>query len=68
MTANLRTQFPATEFVRMCNVFCKHMALIRLEKVLEALRTEGAEFEVTVGEQTRRQALLPIKRMLTLVA
>ena len=68
MTANLRTQFPATEFVRMCNVFCKHMAMIRLEKILEALRTEGPEFEVTVGEEMRLLALRPITRMLALVA
>lgn len=68
MTANLRSQFPATEFVRMCNVFCRHMAMIRLEKVVEALRTEGPEFEVTVGEELRLLALRPITRMLALVA
>ncbi|MFQ5719549.1 MAG: quinolinate synthase [Acidobacteriota bacterium] len=68
MAANLRTEFPQTEFVRLCNVFCRHMALIRLDKILAALRTQDPEYEVIIDDSLRRRALQPIRKMLALAA
>jgi quinolinate synthase len=64
MAANLENEFPQTEFIRLCNVFCEHMARIQLEKILEALDSEGPEYRVTLDEDLRRKALRPIQAML----
>jgi quinolinate synthase len=64
MAANLESEFPGTEFVRLCNVFCRHMARIRLEKIRDALATFAPRYQVEVDPALRRRALRPIQRML----
>jgi len=64
MAANLQSEFPQTEFIRQCNVYCQHMRKISLPKILSALETEGEEYEVFVDEEIRKKALIPIQRML----
>ena len=55
-------EFPQTEFIRQCNVYCQHMRKITLPKILAALENE--EPEVFVDEDIRKKALIPIQRML----
>ena len=62
MAANLQLEFPQTEFIRQCNVYCQHMRKITLPKILAALENE--EPEVFVDEEIRKKALVPIQRML----
>src|SRR3989344_3631335 len=62
MAANLQLEFPQTEFIRQCNVYCQHMRKITLPKILAALENE--EPEVFVDEDIRKKALIPIQRML----
>ena len=65
MAANLSMEFPATEFIRQCNVYCQHMRKITLPKILSALETEDVEkHEVFVDEEIRKKALIPIQKML----
>lgn len=65
MAANLESEFPDTEFVKACVVFCSHMRRITLDGILSALETEDpTEHEVTVEESIREKALIPIRRML----
>ena len=69
MASNLAAEFPQTEFVRACLVFCSHMRRIGLDGILSALETEDPEkHEITVDEGVRVRALVPIKRMLELSA
>ena len=65
MAANLQSEFPQTEFIRQCNVYCQHMRKISLPKILSALETEDKDkHEVFVDEEIRKKALIPIQRML----
>jgi quinolinate synthase len=64
MAANLATEFPQVEFVRTCNVFCRHMRRISLEKILHSLEHEV--YEVEVPEPIRRASLGAIQRMLSI--
>ena len=65
MAANLSVEFPQTEFIRQCNVYCQHMRRITLKGILSALETENKEkHEVVVDEEIRKKALIPIQRML----
>ncbi len=66
MAANLEGEYPLTEFVRLCNVFCRHMARIRLERIRDALASLDPAYRVEVDERLRRRALIPIQRMLDL--
>ena len=67
MASNLAAEFPQTEFVRACLIFCSHMRRIGLDGILSALETEDPErHEITVGEEVRGRALVPIERMLEL--
>lgn len=69
MAANLEAEFPQTEFVRACAIFCSHMRRISLDGILSALETEDPErHEITVDEEVRVRALTPIERMLELSA
>ena len=62
MTANMQAEFPQIEFIRTCSVSCQHMARITIDKILETLENEAPE--VTVPEDIRVRALVPIERML----
>ena len=64
MAANLSAEFPQTEFIRQCNVYCQHMRKITLKGILSALETEDKKHEVVVDEEIRKKALIPIQRML----
>jgi len=67
MSANLEGEFPQTEFVRTCQIFCSHMGQITLDGILSALETEDPiKHEVTVDPKVRMRALKPIQRMLAL--
>ena len=66
MAANLESEFPGTEFVRLCNVYCRHMALITLAKIRDALTTMAPSYVVEIQEDLRRRALRPIEKMLAL--
>jgi quinolinate synthase len=66
MAANLESEFPGTEFARLCNVFCEHMARITLTKIRDALTTMAPPYVVEIDEDLRRRALGPIQRMLEL--
>lgn len=67
MASNLAAEFPQTEFVRACLIFCSHMRRIGLDGILSALETEDPErHEITVDEGVRVRALEPIERMLEL--
>jgi quinolinate synthase len=61
MSDNVAVQFPATEFVRPCNL-CPHMKRITLPKILHALesRQHRVEVEPTVAQRARRA----VERML----
>jgi quinolinate synthase len=65
--ATLRGLYPQKEFVVPC-IKCPHMKQITFERTLQALRAIGTEkerlFEVTIEEEIRRKALVPIERML----
>ncbi|MFD2245388.1 quinolinate synthase NadA [Pontibacter ruber] len=65
--ATLRGLYPEKEFVVPC-IKCPHMKQISLQRTLEALRAIGTEaernFEMTIEEEIRRKALVPIERML----
>lgn len=70
MAANLAGEFPETEFVRACAVFCSHMSQITLNGILRALEhldagtAYKAGHEVRLDERTRQRAYQPIERML----
>ena len=67
MAANLEGEFPLTDFVRTCQIYCTHMRRITLDGILSALETEDPEkHEITVDEGIRVRALKPIQRMLEL--
>jgi quinolinate synthase len=66
MAANLESEFPGTEFARLCNVFCEHMARITLTKIRDALTTMAPPYVVEIDEDLRLRALGPIQRMLEL--
>ena len=55
MSDNVAVQFPATEFVRPCNL-CPHMKRISLPKILRALQTmeHRVEVEPAVAGRARR--------------
>ena len=61
MSDNVAVQFPATEFVRPCNL-CPHMKRITLPKILRALQTmeHRVEVEPAVAGRARRA----VERML----
>jgi quinolinate synthase len=61
MADNVAVEFPATEFVRPCNL-CPHMKRITLPKILHALQAMEHRVEVdpAVGERARRA----VERML----
>ncbi|MFN8096430.1 MAG: quinolinate synthase NadA [Vicinamibacteria bacterium] len=61
MSDNVAVQFPATEFVRPCNL-CPHMKRISLPKILRALQTmeHRVEVEPAVAGRARRA----VERML----
>jgi quinolinate synthase len=67
MAANLQQQLSGVEFVRACLVFCQHMQKTTLKGILHALDTEDPELhEVTIDEETRVRALVPIERMISI--
>ena len=69
MAANLEAEFPQTEFIRACLIFCSHMRRIGLDGILSALESEDPErHEITVDEEVRVRALKPVERMLDLSA
>ena len=69
MAANLEGEFPQTEFVRACQVYCSHMRRITIDGILSALETEDPEaHEITVDEDVRIRALGPIRKMLELAS
>lgn len=65
MSANLANEFPSVEFVKTCNIYCQHMRKITIDKILYSLENEV--YEVTVPEDIRQRALVPIERMLAVV-
>lgn len=69
MAANLEGEFPDTEFVKACRIFCQHMRQITIDGILSALETEDPEkHEITVDEEIRKRALIPLNRMLEVKA
>lgn len=69
MAANLAAEFPQTEFIRQCNMYCPHMRMITLDGMLSALETEDPMMhEITVDSQLREKALGPIQKMLSYTA
>ncbi|MFQ5670038.1 MAG: quinolinate synthase [Acidobacteriota bacterium] len=66
MSANLESEYPDTEFIRLCNVFCRHMARVRLERILAALQSFAPEHRVEVHPALRDEARRPIQKMLGL--
>jgi quinolinate synthase len=65
MAANLAAEFPNVDFVKACSVYCPHMRLITLEKILHALENEV--YEVALDETLRIRALTSIENMLRIV-
>jgi len=61
MADNLRVQFPATEFIKPCNL-CPHMQRITLPKIHEALR--DMKHAVEVPPQVAVRARAALERML----
>jgi quinolinate synthase len=57
MADNLRAQFPATEFIKLCNL-CPHMQRITLPKIYEALRDLRHAVEVPAEIAVRARAAL----------
>lgn len=69
MAANLEGEFPDTEFAKACRIFCQHMRQITIDGILSALETEDPEkHEITVDEEIRKRALIPLNRMLEVKA
>lgn len=69
MAANLASEYPDTEFVRACVIFCSHMQQITLNGIRSALESfDSDNFEINVQENTRRAAYEPIRRMLELTS
>lgn len=67
MAANLAGEFPEVEFVRSCQMYCRHMRQLTLDGILSALETEDpVKHEITVEEDVRQAALVPLQRMLEL--
>lgn len=62
MAANLAIEFPTVEFVRSCNIFCRHMQKITLEKIHYSLVHEV--HEVHVDPAIAKKARVAIDRML----
>ena len=61
MADNLRVQFPATEFIKPCNL-CPHMQRITLPKIYEALR--DMKHAVQVPPDVAMRARAALERML----
>jgi quinolinate synthase len=61
MADNVAVEFPATEFVRPCNL-CPHMKRITLPKILHSL--QAMEHEVEVDETVAGRARRAVERML----
>jgi len=61
MADNVAVEFPATEFVRPCNL-CPHMKRITLPKILHAL--QAMEHRVEVDEAVAVRARRAVERML----
>lgn len=69
MAANLESEYPDTEFVKACRIFCQHMRQITIDGILSALETEDPEkHEITVEDEIRERALIPLNRMLEVKA
>lgn len=64
MADNIMAENPEKEMVRMCSVRCPHMNEITLEDTLNALRYN--QWEITVPEDIRVRARVPIERMLAI--
>ena len=62
MGDNLAAEFPHRKLVRACTLRCKHMNYITLEDTLNALKNK--QYQVELDEEIRKQALIPIQRML----
>jgi quinolinate synthase len=65
MAANLEAEFPNVDFVKACSVYCPHMRLITLDKVLYSLENEV--YEVNVDEEIRLKSLKAIENMLKII-
>ena len=65
MSDNVAVEFPATEFVRPCNL-CPHMKRITLDGILHTLQT--MTYEVIVPADVAARAKAPIDRMLAVKA
>jgi quinolinate synthase len=63
MSDNVAVEFPATEFVRPCNL-CPHMKRITLGGILHSLQTMTTEVIVPADIAARARA--PIDRMLAI--
>ena len=61
MADNLRLRFPATEFIKPCNL-CPHMKRITLQNIHACLRDPGPE--VTVPDEVATRARRALERML----
>lgn len=61
MADNLRLRFPATEFIKPCNL-CPHMKRITLQNIHACLRDLGPE--VTVPDEVAARARRALERML----
>jgi quinolinate synthase len=61
MADNVAVEFPATEFVRPCNL-CPHMKRITLPKILHSL--QAMEHRVEVDETVAERARRAVERML----
>ncbi len=61
MAANLASEFPHVEFVRTCKMYCQHMRLITLEKILYSLENEV--YEIHVDEDLAQKAKHAIENM-----
>ena len=61
MADNLRLRFPATEFIKPCNL-CPHMKRINLQNIHACLRDLAPE--VTVPEDVAARARRALERML----
>lgn len=62
MGDNLAAEFPHRKLVRACTLRCQHMNYITLEDTLAAL--QKLQYQVELDEEIRKQALIPIERML----
>lgn len=64
MGDNIAAANPDKEMLRLCSVRCPHMNQIRMEDTRDALKF--TQYEVTVPEPIRRQALGAVERMLAI--